>query len=142
MDTVTPEQRSSNMAKIRGRNTSLELKIRCLLFRLGYRFRLHRKGLPGTPDLVFPGRRSAIFIHGCFWHGHDCRRAALPSSNKAFWEEKIGKNMARDRRTREELFHEGWKVLTVWQCETKDEDVLRERLVRFLEAGTMRDGAE
>jgi DNA mismatch endonuclease (patch repair protein) len=135
MDTVSPEQRSRNMARIRGRNTLPELKIRSMLHRLGYRYRLHRKSLPGTPDLVFPGRKSVIFIDGCFWHGHACKRAALPSSNRAFWKEKIGKNKARDRRTRKELTRRGWRVLVIFQCETKEEEVLRKRLVEFLEAG-------
>ena len=141
MDTVSPEQRSRNMSKVRGKNTSLELKIRSLLHRLGYRYRLHRKDLPGTPDMVFSARRSVIFIHGCFWHGHTCARAALPTSNRQFWEEKIGRNKERDGRVLEQLLENGWKVLTVWQCETKEEDVLRERLVSFLEAGTMEDEA-
>lgn len=137
MDTVSPEQRSRNMSKIRGKDTALELKIRSLLHNLGYRYRLHRKDLPGTPDLVFPGRKSVMFIHGCFWHGHTCARAALPTSNRQFWETKIGRNKERDGRALEQLLEDGWKVLTVWQCETRDEDALRERLVRFLGAGTM-----
>jgi DNA mismatch endonuclease (patch repair protein) len=135
MDTVSKEQRSRNMAKVRSQNTVPELKIRSMLHRLGYRYRLHAKGLPGTPDLVFPGRKSVIFIDGCFWHGHNCKRAALPSSNRAFWKEKIGKNKTRDRHTRAELLRGGWRVLVVYQCETKKEEVLRERLVDFLETG-------
>ncbi len=138
MDTVSPEQRSRNMSKVRGKNTALELKVRSLLHRLGYRFRLHRKDLPGTPDLVFPCRKSVMFIHGCFWHGHSCARAALPTSNRQFWETKIGRNQERDARTLDQLRNAGWRVLTVWQCETKDEDALRARLVDFLGAGTMR----
>lgn len=137
MDTVTPAQRSLNMSKVRGKNTSLELKVRSMVHRLGHRFRLHRKDLAGTPDLVFPGKRSVIFVHGCFWHGHSCARAALPTSNRVFWEQKIGRNIERDRRTHETLTGEGWKVLTIWQCETKDEAALRDRLVRFLGAGTI-----
>jgi len=141
MDTVSPEQRSRNMSRVRGKNTSLELKVRSLLHRLGYRYRLHRKDLPGTPDLVFSGRRSVIFIHGCFWHGHSCARAALPTSNREFWETKIGRNKERDNQAQASLASAGWKVLTVWQCETKDETALRERLVGFLEAGTIEDEA-
>jgi DNA mismatch endonuclease (patch repair protein) len=133
MDRVSKEQRSRNMAQVRGQNTAPELKVRSMLHRMGYRYRLHQKGLPGTPDLVFPGRKRVIFIDGCFWHGHDCKRAALPSSNRAFWKKKIGKNRTRDRRTRAELLREGWRVLVIFQCETKDEGVLRERLVDFLE---------
>jgi DNA mismatch endonuclease (patch repair protein) len=138
MDTVSPEQRSRNMSKVRGKNTALEMKVRSLLHWLGYRYRLHRKDLPGTPDLVFPGRRSVIFIHGCFWHGHSCARAALPTSNRQFWETKIGKNRERDAQTLNRLQEAGWRVLTVWQCETKDDTSLRARLVDFLGAGTMR----
>lgn len=141
MDTVSPEQRSRNMSRVRGKNTALELKIRSLLHRLGYRFRLHRKDLPGTPDMVFAGRRSVIFVHGCFWHGHNCARAALPTSNREFWETKIDKNKKRDARAHALLSADGWNVLTVWQCETKDEAALRESLVGFLEAGTMEDEA-
>ncbi len=138
MDTVSPEQRSRNMAMVRSRDTSPELKIRFMLHRLGYRYRLHGKGLPGTPDLVFPSRKSVIFVDGCFWHGHDCDRGALPSSNKAFWREKIVKNTARDKRAREELLRGGWRIFVVYQCEMKEEGVLRERLVQFLEAGNNR----
>ena len=141
MDTVSPDQRSRNMSKIRGKNTSLELKIRSLLHRLGYRFRLHRKDLPGTPDLVFPSRRSVILIHGCFWHGHSCARAALPTSNREFWKTKIGRNKERDDRAYTALTADGWKILTVWQCETKDAQALRERLVGFLDAGTIEEEA-
>jgi DNA mismatch endonuclease (patch repair protein) len=105
-----------------------------MVHRLGYRFRLHRKDLPGTPDLVFPVRRIAMFVHGCFWHGHDCSRGRLPSSNVAFWEEKIGKNKQRDVRVRKLLRKQGWKVLAVWQCETRDTAGLVRKLTRFLEA--------
>jgi DNA mismatch endonuclease (patch repair protein) len=141
MDTVSPEQRSHNMSRVRGKNTGLELKVRSLLHGLGYRYRLHRKDLPGTPDIVFSGRRSVIFIHGCFWHGHSCARAALPTNNRQFWETKIGRNTERDCRTLDRLQDAGWNVLTVWQCETRDETALRTRLVDFLGAGTMRDEA-
>ncbi len=141
MDTVSPEQRSRNMSKVRNKNTGLELGVRSLLHRLGYRFRLHRKDLPGTPDLVFPARRSVIFLHGCFWHGHSCTRGALPAANREFWAAKIGRNQERDERAQQELGTAGWRVLTVWQCQTKDEVALQERLVGFLEAGTMKDEA-
>ena len=141
MDTVSPEQRSRNMSRIRGKNTSLELKVRSFLHGRGYRYRLHRKDLPGTPDLVFPARKSVIFIHGCFWHGHDCAKAALPSTNREFWATKIGKNKNRDGRAQEALIAAGWHVLTIWQCETRNAPVFQERLVAFLEAGTMEDEA-
>lgn len=129
------------MSRIRGKNTALEMKVRSLLHGLGYRYRLHRKDLPGTPDLVFPARKSVILIHGCFWHGHDCARAALPTSNRDFWETKIGRNKERDGQAQEALIKGGWKVLTIWQCQTRNDPILRERLVGFLEAGTMRDEA-
>ena len=135
MDTLSPKQRSRVMSRIHGRDTGPEILIRSMVHRLGYRFRLHRKDLPGTPDLVFPVRRSAVFVHGCFWHGHDCSRGRLPSSNVAFWEQKIGKNKQRDDRVRKLLRKQGWKVLAVWQCETKDSAGLAKKLTRFLETG-------
>ncbi len=141
MDTVSPEQRSRNMSHVRGKNTALEMKVRSLLHGIGYRYRLHRKDLAGTPDLVFPARKSVILIHGCFWHGHTCARAALPTSNREFWESKIDRNKERDARNQEALTEAGWRVLTVWQCETRNVPDLRERLVGFLEAGTMEDEA-
>jgi DNA mismatch endonuclease (patch repair protein) len=122
------------MSRIHGRNTAPELLVRSTLHKLGFRFRLHRNDLPGKPDLVFPGKKRVIFVHGCFWHGHNCTRGRLPTSNVAFWELKIGRNKERDGRVHQQLEAEGWKVLTVWQCETKDVVGLGERLVRFLTA--------
>ncbi len=133
MDIFPREQRSRIMARIRGRDTGPELLIRSMLHRLGYRFRLHRKDLTGTPDIVFPARRSVVFVNGCFWHGHSCSRGHLPSSNVVFWERKIGKNKRRDHNARKQLRKEGWKVLTVWGCQTKNQDRLLKKLVRFLE---------
>lgn len=135
MDTFSTEQRSRIMSRVHGYDTGPELLIRSMLHRLGYRFRLHRKDLPGTPDLLFPVRGSAVFVHGCFWHGHDCSRGRLPSSNVAFWKRKIGKNKQRDDRVQKLLSRQGWKVLVVWQCETKDRAGLAKKLIRFLEAG-------
>ena len=120
------------MRAVHAKDTAPELFVRSMLYRLGYRFRLHRKNLPGAPDIVFPGRKSVIFVHGCFWHGHDCARGQLPTSNVAFWEEKIHRNKERDARVRQQLKSEGWMVLTVWQCETKDVTRLEQRLGRFL----------
>jgi DNA mismatch endonuclease, patch repair protein len=137
MDTVSAEQRSRNMARIKSKNTTLELRVRSLLHRLGYRFRLHRRDLPGTPDIIFPGKRSVIFIHGCFWHGHTCLKGALPTSNSEFWKAKISKNIDRDKRTLSELKALGWRVLVVWQCDTKRLESLQERLVEFLKTGTI-----
>jgi len=101
---------------------------------MGYRFRLHRKDLPGTPDIVLPGRRAAIFVHGCFWHGHGCRIGQLPKSRLDYWLPKIEANRERDRRKGGALEAAGWRVLTVWQCEIRDLDVLQERLWIFLGA--------
>jgi DNA mismatch endonuclease (patch repair protein) len=123
------------MARIRSKNSRLELLVRKLVFALGYRYRLYGADLPGHPDLVFRKARKVIFVHGCFWHGHDCSRGHLPSSNVAFWEQKIGKNKQRDDRVRQLLRKEGWKVLAVWQCETKDSARLAKKLTCFLDTG-------
>ena len=134
MDTLTPAQRSSNMAAVRGKNTRPELVVRRLLHGMGYRYRLHAKDLPGRPDIVFRKRKCAVFVNGCFWHAHDCPRGNAPSSNVEFWQQKIGKNRERDRRVREELERAGWRVLTMWECDTKDEGRLQRLLLRFLPA--------
>jgi DNA mismatch endonuclease, patch repair protein len=133
VDRFTPEQRSRIMAAIHDRNTAPEMLVRSMLHRLGYRYRLHDKRLPGTPDLVFPSRKCVIFVHGCFWHGHSCRRAHLPASNVAFWTEKIEKNKQRDQREYRQLRARGWRILAVWQCEMKDHDFLQKKLTDFLE---------
>jgi DNA mismatch endonuclease (patch repair protein) len=133
MDTLSPAQRSRLMSHIRRRDTGPELLIRSMLHRLGYRFRVHRKDLPGTPDLVFPGRRSVLFVHGCFWHGHTCRCGRQPSSNVAFWNEKLDRNKERDTRVESQLRKSGWRVLAIWECEAKDSPKLEKRLTRFLE---------
>jgi DNA mismatch endonuclease (patch repair protein) len=131
-DTHTPQQRRANMQAVRSKNTAPELLVRSTAHRLGFRFRLHRKDLSGTPDLVFPSRKRVIFVHGCFWHGHRCSRGSLPSSNIEFWQEKIRKNRERDSKAEEELRKNGWKVLTVWECETKDRSTLVGKICRFL----------
>jgi DNA mismatch endonuclease Vsr len=121
MDTLTAVQRSERMALIRSKNTKPEMVVRRFLHGLGYRYRLHQKGLPGAPDLVFPSRRTIIFIHGCFWHGHEgCKVAHQPESRSAYWAEKFEGNKARDRRNEQALRGAGWNVVTVWECETKD----------------------
>lgn len=118
MDRLTPERRSEIMSRIRGKNTRPEMVVRRFLHGKGLRYRLHDRKLPGTPDLVFPSRKVAIFVHGCFWHGHaDCKRAALPSTRTEFWSEKISTNVERDRRAEASLHEAGWKVIVVWQCE-------------------------
>lgn len=120
VDRLTPEQRSSLMSRIRGKNTTPELTVRKRLFALGYRYRLHRKDLAGKPDLVFVSLRKVIFVHGCFWHGHDCRHGLKrPSSNIAYWAEKVLLNQARDARAIAELTAHGWTPLVIWECQVK-----------------------
>ena len=132
VDNLTPEARSLRMASIGGKNTAPELIVRRLAHGLGYRFRLHKRDLPGTPDLAFPARRKVIFVHGCYWHGHACRIGRLPKSNLSFWSVKIEKNKARDARNLRELRALSWNTLVVWQCETRDLAKLGRRLRRFL----------
>ena len=118
-DTVSPEVRSRMMAGIRGSNTKPELAVRSALHRRGFRFRLHRRDLPGKPDLVFPRHKAVILVHGCFWHGHDCHLFKWPKTREDFWREKIASNAARDRRQLEKLKEAGWRVATVWECALK-----------------------
>lgn len=121
------------MSKIRSKDSVPELRVRKLAHRLGYRFRLHRSDLPGRPDMVFPGRRKIIFVHGCFWHQHPgCKRATIPRSNVAFWRDKLKRNRRRDEVVLEKLAESGWDVLVIWECETKDDEALAEKLKRFL----------
>lgn len=132
MDRLTPERRSWLMSRIGSRDTGPELAVRSLLHRLGFRFRLHRRDLPGTPDIVLPGRHAVVFVHGCFWHGHTCKRAGMPKSRNTYWAEKIEANRRRDANKRRMLRSRGWRVLTVWECELKNPDRLSARLLRFL----------
>jgi DNA mismatch endonuclease (patch repair protein) len=121
------------MARVKGRDTRPERIVRSLVHGMGYRFRLHRKDLPGKPDIVLPRHRKIIFVHGCFWHGHPgCRRAARPTSNTEFWDRKLSANIERDRRARRELEERGWDVLVIWECEVRDVEGLRHRLREFL----------
>lgn len=133
-DVLTKEQRHRNMANIKGQNTKPELIVRSLVHRLGYRYRLHQKGLPGKPDMVFASRRKVIFIHGCFWHMHECRYGAVkPATNASFWETKRLSNVGRDRKNRIALEMSGWQVLVIWECQTKlSDDALEEIIIRFL----------
>ena len=120
MDTVDPKKRSEIMSHIRGKNTKPELLIRSLLHRSGFRFRIHRRDLPGCPDIVLPKYKTIIFVHGCFWHQHPgCRKATIPETNKDFWTEKLTKNTTRDFLICNELKKQGWKTIIVWQCELK-----------------------
>jgi DNA mismatch endonuclease (patch repair protein) len=132
-DVFTREKRSQVMARVKGRDTTPELAVRRLLTKLGLRYRLHRKDLPGKPDVVMAGRKTVVCVHGCFWHGHDCARGArMPKANNAYWTAKIGRNRERDERARTALAAGGWKTITVWECELKDEAKLVRRLKRAL----------
>jgi DNA mismatch endonuclease (patch repair protein) len=129
MDRLTPEERSRNMSKIRSGDTCPERQVRSLLHRLGYRFRLHRRDLPGTPDIVLPKYRTVIFVHGCFWHRHPgCKYAYMPKSRISFWEDKFAANIARDKKAQSALGEMGWRVIVVWGCELQDMDSLAMRL--------------
>jgi|ERR1035438_10173471 DNA mismatch endonuclease (patch repair protein) len=121
------------MRRIRSKDTKPEKTVRSLLHRLGFRFRLHRRSLPGSPDLVFPSKHKVIFVHGCFWHSHGCRRAGrAPATNSEFWQAKRQGTVARDSRTLKALAAEGWEAYVVWECELRDLDVLRNSLEAFL----------
>ena len=135
VDRLSPEARSRNMARISGKDTSPEMTVRRLLHNMGYRYQLHLRSLPGRPDLVFPRRRKAVFVHGCFWHRHQgCRYAYRPKSRTDFWDGKFAQNIERDARNLCALADRGWEALVVWQCEIKDLGLLRNRLSEFLGA--------
>jgi DNA mismatch endonuclease (patch repair protein) len=132
-DVYSPEKRSAVMRRVKGKNTTPELKVRKALTALGARYRLHRKDLPGSPDIVLPGRRLALFVHGCFWHGHDCARGArVPKANRDYWLGKVGRNRTRDLASRDALAALGWRVETIWECDLKDADALGVRLTDLL----------
>jgi DNA mismatch endonuclease (patch repair protein) len=134
-DVFTPAERSRVMARVKGKDTSPELKVRKLLTRLGLRYRLHRADLPGKPDVVLPGRKTVVCVHGCFWHGHDCARGArMPKANADYWQSKIARNRTRDVAAREALAADGWRTVVVWECELKDEAALEKRLRKQLKA--------
>jgi DNA mismatch endonuclease (patch repair protein) len=140
---VTP-QRSALMARVKTANTAPEIAVRRWLHKAGYRFRLHRRDLPGRPDIVLPRHRLVIFVHGCFWHRHPhCRHASLPRTRTDFWEEKFARNVARDLAVQEELRHLGWRVLIVWECETRKHETLEPILRTALpKRPSRRDDAE
>ncbi len=132
MDTFTRDERSAIMRRVHGRDTTPEMLVRSLVHRMGLRFSAHRGDLPGKPDLVFPCRAKVIFVHGCFWHGHHCRSGQnRPASNRAYWIPKLDRNMARDAANRRRLRRLGWGVLTIWECELKNEARLGARIARF-----------
>ena len=143
-DVVDSATRSRMMSGIKGKNTKPELMVRSGLHRLGYRFRLHRKDLPGKPDLVFAKHRAVIFVHGCFWHYHDCHLFKMPSTRREFWETKIGRNRERDREVQAALKAAGWRSLVIWECALKgkgrlEADEVLARAVTWLE-GNVADG--
>ena len=140
MDTRTPEQRRRIMQAVKSKNTKPELVVRRLLHRMGYRYRLHRKDLPGRPDIALISRRKAIFIHGCFWHGHECRKGKLPKSRLDYWKPKLERNKERDREKSGALEAQGWAVLIIWQCEMIDLDALSLRLHGFIDSADLRLG--
>ena len=132
-DTLTPAQRSKCMAAIRGKDTTPERIVRSVLHRLGCRFALHRTDLPGKPDIVMPARGLIVLVHGCYWHMHTCKRGrSTPTTNAAFWRAKRGRNRTRDRRTLAALRRAGWRVLVVWECQTRNAETLVGRLLAFL----------
>ena len=133
VDSLDQAARSALMARVRGKNTRPELLVRKLLFAAGYRYRLHVRKLPGSPDVVFPSRKKVIFVHGCFWHRHDnCALSRIPKSRVDFWSDKLNGNKARDQRNQKALIEAGWQVLVVWGCELGDLTILEERLQLFL----------
>lgn len=135
VDRLTPEHRSYLMSRVRGKDTTPEMRVRRLAHALGFRFRLHRRDLPGKPDLVFPRYGKIVFVHGCFWHRHKgCRLATHSKTRTEFWEAKFERNVERDRRVQAELRGLGWEVLIVWECETRQPERLENILVGFLTA--------
>ncbi|QOZ06639.1 very short patch repair endonuclease [Bradyrhizobium sp. CCBAU 51765] len=127
---MSREKRSSLMGRIRGRNTGPEITVRRLLHALGYRYRLHARELPGKPDIVFRSRKVAVFVHGCFWHRHDCGLAYVPKTRPEFWRSKFEGNIMRDQRTTRELEEAGWRVVVVWECQLSDLAALGRSLAR------------
>lgn len=132
-DRLSQKERSQHMAKIGSKDTSPELTVRRLTYSMGYRYRLHRKDLPGKPDMVFPGRQKVIFVHGCFWHGHQCPAGRnQPKSRQEYWGPKIKQNKKRDKENISRLKKSGWDVLVLWECELKDIDEISRRIKNFL----------
>lgn len=132
-DIFSKSKRSEIMSRVRSENTKPELIVRSFLHRIGFRFRLHVRELPGNPDIVLPRHKKVIFVHGCFWHRHKgCKKTTTPKSHKAFWENKFEYNVNRDARNRSRLRRLGWKVLIVWECELRDESKMSEKIVKFM----------
>ena len=134
VDTVPPEVRSRIMAQVKSKGMKPEMKVRRLAHGLGYRYRLHRKDLPGKPDIVFAGRRKVVFVNGCFWHRHEgCPKVRIPKANRDYWVGKLERNRVRDERNLALLAQDGWGVMTVWECELGDMSAVAEGLVAFLD---------
>ncbi|HOB52797.1 MAG TPA: very short patch repair endonuclease [Acidobacteriota bacterium] len=132
-DVFSKEKRSWIMSRVKGRDTKPEIIVRSLVHRMGFRFRIHRRDLPGKPDIVLPRHKKIIFVHGCFWHGHKlCRYSKRPTTNKLFWNKKLEGNIERDKRFRRMLSRKGWEVLIVWQCEIQKPQTLLRKLEKFL----------
>ena len=130
---MTSEQRSRTMRAVKGKDTGTEMTVRRIVHRMGFRYRLHRKDLPGKPDLVFGPRRKVIFVHGCFWHGHTCKRGdRTPRKNRRYWTKKIARNKERDQEHVSALKAKGWKALVIWECEMKDTERLGKRVRAYL----------
>ncbi len=136
-DKISPELRSANMRQIRDRGMKPEMAVRRMVHAMGYRYRLHRRDLPGKPDLVFGPRRAVIFVHGCFWHQHECREGHRPKSNSGYWDAKLHRNIERDAMQVAALQELGWRVLVVWECEVRGHEGLAKRIETFLGPATL-----
>ena len=136
-DKFSIEKRREIMSHVKNKNTKPEIRVRSLLHRMGYRFRIGRKDLPGKPDIVLPKYKTAIFVHGCFWHGHvGCKRSSRPTTNVEFWNTKLDRNLARDRENARKLTEQGWRVFTIWECELKDVSTLKTKLAEIRNPST------
>lgn len=134
MDNLTREQRRTTMKRVRSQDTKPEMMLRRMVYAMGYRYRLHRRGLPGKPDLAFISKKKVIFLHGCFWHGHDCRAGSkVPASNKDYWLPKLARTKERDQENLARLNALDWRVLIVWECELKDLEATKTMVAHFLE---------
>jgi DNA mismatch endonuclease (patch repair protein) len=132
MDNLTPSQRKKAMANVKSQDTNPEMKVRHLVHSLGYRYRLHRKNLPGNPDLTFPRFKKVIFVHGCFWHQHEgCPASKRPTSNTSYWNQKLDRNVKRDKSNQDKLNKLKWSPLILWECQTRNEEVLKRILLNF-----------
>lgn len=135
MDVFEPDKRSEIMRRVKSGDTKPEMRVRKMLYAMGYRYRLHRRALPGCPDIVLPRHRKIIMVHGCFWHGHDCPAGRkTPKSNREYWSEKLARNCLRDADNLAKLKSMGWKVLIMWECELRDEEAARRKMAEFMDS--------